>query len=176
MNKLAGLTGGQTFFNTNGIEDSIRKAVQDAEVTYTLGFYPSQEMQDGKYHKLAVKLPKRSVSVHHRDGYFAYRADAEMDRRASLDELLQEPLDAGGVILVAQATPGGAKLGSYLIKVNVDLHDLQLEHQNGRHSGAVDVSFFVEEEGKGRTKTFTLDIPDDQFTAALEKEALSKNS
>jgi VWFA-related protein len=38
MNLLAGLTGGLVYFNTNGLEDSMLKAVEDGDVTYTLGF------------------------------------------------------------------------------------------------------------------------------------------
>ncbi len=169
MNKLAGLTGGRVFTNTNGIEDSIRKAVEDAEVTYTLGFYPSQESQDGKYHKLTVKVSRRSLSVHHMDGYFAFKNDADVDRRATLEELVQEPLDASGVSLLAQVAPDATKPSSYQIKVNVDLHDLQLEHENARYSGAVDLLFFIEGSGKGRTTTVKLDIPDEQFAAAIQK-------
>jgi VWFA-related protein len=84
MNALASLTGGRAFYNTNGIEDSIAKAVEDAEITYTLGFYPSSENLDGTYHKLTVKMSRRVGSVHHRGGYIASKAMAGADQgRAS---------------------------------------------------------------------------------------------
>ncbi len=53
---LAGLTGGLVFYNkSNAIEESIRTAVDDGELTYTLGFYPMEESQDGESHRLRVQ-------------------------------------------------------------------------------------------------------------------------
>ncbi len=71
MNTLATLTGGQAFYNTNGIEDSIQRAVEDAEVTYTLGFYPPPATLDGTFHRLTVKVAGRGRDVRSRRGYIA---------------------------------------------------------------------------------------------------------
>ena len=70
MNTLAGLTGGRAFYNTNGIEDSIQQAVDDAEVTYTLGFYPADE-PDETFHRLTVKVAGKGRDVRYRRGYYA---------------------------------------------------------------------------------------------------------
>lgn len=87
----------------------------------------------------------------------------------SLEELFRDPLDATGLGLLAQAIPDPAKPGSFEVQVRVDLHDLQLVSENGRRSGRVDVSFLVAGTGRVRTKTFKIDIPDDQFAATLER-------
>jgi VWFA-related protein len=70
MNTLADLTGGRAYYNTNGIEDSIRQATDDAEVTYTLGFYPGDE-PDEKFHRLTVKVTGKGRDVRFRRGYYA---------------------------------------------------------------------------------------------------------
>lgn len=70
MNTLAGLTGGRAFYNTNGIEDSIQQAVNDAEITYTLGFYPADEPDD-TFHRLTVKVAGKGRDVRFRRGYYA---------------------------------------------------------------------------------------------------------
>jgi hypothetical protein len=36
-------------------------------------------------------------------------------------------------------------------------------HVNGKRSGGIDVTFFVEGSGKFMTKTTKVDVPDDQF-------------
>ena len=169
MNTLASLTGGQAYYNTNGIEDSIAKAVDDAELTYTLGYYPPEGSLDGTYHKLTVKVSRRTGSIRHRRGYFASATGADPDHGVSLEELFRDPLDATGLGLLAQAIPDPAKPGSFEVQVRVDLHDLQLVSENGRRSGRVDVSFLVAGTGRVRTKTFKIDIPDDQFAATLER-------
>jgi VWFA-related protein len=169
MNTLASLTGGRAFYNTNGIEDSIAKAVEDAELTYTLGFYPAEGSLDGTYHKLTVKLMKRGGSVHHRGGYIASKAMIGPDQVAAIGELMRDPLEATSLGLVAQATADAARPGSWTVRVNVDLHDVRLEHEGARRSGAVDLSFMLGASGKIRTKTIRIDIPDDQFDAAMER-------
>jgi hypothetical protein len=169
MNALASLTGGRAFCNTNGIEDSIAKAVEDAELTYTLGFYPSEGSLDGTYHKLTVKLLKRGGSVHYRDGHIASKAMAGPDQGASIGELMRDPLEATGLGLVAQALADAAKPGSWTVRVNVELHDMHLEHVGARRSGAVDLSFLLEGSGKIRMRTIRMDIPDDQFDGMIEK-------
>ncbi|MGZ4790013.1 MAG: VWA domain-containing protein [Terriglobales bacterium] len=71
MNTLAGLTGGRAFYVDNGLDSLIEEAVEDSELIYTLGFYPSQESQDGDWHKLKVVVGRPGVSVRYREAYFA---------------------------------------------------------------------------------------------------------
>jgi len=169
MNFLAALTGGRAFYNTNGIEDSIGKAVEDAELTYTLGFYPPEASQDGTNHKLVVKVSARDVSVHHRETYLAFKANTAPRERLTLRQLLDDPLDATQIGLLAQAAPDESRPGSERIQVTIDLHDLQLQHESAHRTGEVAVSFFPERLGKVLTRTIRIDIPDDQFVAALQQ-------
>jgi VWFA-related protein len=167
MNRFAALTGGQAFYNTNGIEDSIRKAVEDSAITYTLGFYPAEETADGKFHKLAVKLDRKGVDIRSRNGYFAAKAGEDPAAPLTVTQLLQDPLDASAVGIAAQASPDAAQSGRYEIRAVIDLHDIHLEHRNGLSSGAVNVSVFVEGSRSARTITRKVEIPDDQLASAL---------
>jgi hypothetical protein len=51
----------------------------------------------------------------------------------------------------------------------MDLHDVQLERANARRSGSIDLSFLLVGTGEVWTKTIRIDIPDNQFDAALDK-------
>jgi hypothetical protein len=170
MAMLANLTGGLLFYdNSNDLEDSMQTAMDDGELTYTLGFYPQQEDREGVWHKLKVDVDRRGVSVRHRGNYFASRAAGAGNDRPTLEDLLKDSLDATQVQLVAEAGPDPARAGSYRIKLNLDLHNVQLKHENARWSGGADVSFLVEGSGRLSTKTLKIDIPDDQFAATIEK-------
>ena len=70
MNTLADLTGGRAYYNTNGIEDSMEQAVDDAAVTYTLGFYPAGEADD-TFHRLTVKVAGKGRDARFRRGYYS---------------------------------------------------------------------------------------------------------
>jgi VWFA-related protein len=73
MQYVAELTGGKAFFNTNDIQGAIRKVIEDSAVTYTLGFYTSEENWDDRYHKIKVKVKRSGAEVRAKKGYFAER-------------------------------------------------------------------------------------------------------
>jgi hypothetical protein len=168
MNMMASLTGGRVFKNDNGIGEMIQEAVDDGGFTYTLGFYPREE-QDGSWHKLKVEVARHGVSMRYRENYFAARAIDETRARPDLGQLLRDPLDSTQLELVAETAPDPQHPGVLRIKVTVDLHNIELRHENAIHSGAVDLSFYVRETGKAMTRTFKIDIPDAQFAAYVEK-------
>jgi VWFA-related protein len=178
MAKLSGLTGGLLFTNDNGIEDLIQTAIADGEFTYTLGFYPMQEEQDGNWHNLKVEVARPGVSVRYREAYFAAKtmpaptpAPAANDHPAlpSLETLIRDPLDATQVRLVAETMPDPAKPGFQQVHVSVDLHDVHLEKLDNMWVGGVDVSLSIEGSRAARTITTKVKIPDALLASALEK-------
>jgi VWFA-related protein len=169
MNFLAGLTGGEAYYNTNGIEDSIQTAVEDGDVTYSLSFYPSEDSQDGKVHKLSVKVARTGVGLRYRENYLAPKPQSEAENRPSLDQLLKDPLDATQIGVLAQATPDQTRPGFFDVRVAVDLHGVQLGNQGGKWVGAVEISFHVEASNTAQSVTRTIEVPEDQLATALER-------
>ncbi len=101
------------YLNTNGIENSIRIAVEDADLTYTLGFYPAQESKDRDLHSLKVKVARGGVSVRYRENYSASLTPAKAhgrptNDRPTMDQLLNDPLNATQLGLFAERRPSGA--------------------------------------------------------------------
>jgi VWFA-related protein len=176
MNLLAGRTGGEVYFNSNGIEDSIQTAVEDGELTYTLGFYPTQEGQDGLWHKLKVEVARQGVKVRYRQNYFAGPAEQAANERPTLQQLFQDPLDATQLEVLAEPAPDPERRGFVQVKVTVDPHNLEWKREDGRRSGGVDVSFSVEGSTKWLTKTSKFGVPEEQFAAFLEKGIVTVES
>jgi VWFA-related protein len=169
MNLLAGLTGGDVYFNTNGLEGSMLKAVEDSDVTYSLGFYPSEDSQDGKAHKLKVSVARGGVSLRYRESYFATKTQSEAGDRPTLDRLLRDPLDATQIGLLVEAPPDPARPGFFNARVSVDLRNVQLGNQDGKWVGAIDLAFHVEESNSAQTTSRTIEIPEEEYATALEK-------
>jgi VWFA-related protein len=151
MNTLAGLTGGRAFYVTNGIEDSIRTAVEDSELIYTLGFYPPERSQNGDWHKLRVTVARHGLDVRYREAYLASKGLVDPDQRRTFDQMLHDTLDAAEIGVLAETAPDLGRPGFYNVRVSVDLHDVQLAHQEGRWVGAVAVSLYVEGSKAART-------------------------
>ena len=176
MNTLAGLTGGRAFYVTNGIEDSIRQAVEDSELIYTLGFYPSEKSQNGDWHGLRVTVARHGVDVRYREAYLASKGLAEAGQRRTLNDLVRDPLDATEIGVLAETARDPSRPESYAVRVSVDLHDVQLTHQEARWTGALTVSLYVEGSKAARQITRKIEIPDDQLAAALEQGIVVNDS
>lgn len=170
MNTLAALTGGKAFYNTNGIDESIQRAVEESELTYTLGFYPSEDSFDEKFHKLLVKVDRKGADVRFRKGYFANTLSGAQDTLTPLSKLLADPLDATEVGLQVDTSPDPAAPGSFHVRALVDPHDIHLERQNDRWQGTLTLSVLVEGAKTARNITRKIDIPEPGLAASLEKQ------
>jgi VWFA-related protein len=175
MLRLADQTGGRAFYFNNDLESSIRTAISDAAVRYTLGFYPAQNGFDGKFHNLEVKVARNDVEVRHRTGYFAVKDEApsERERRTIMADLLSSPLDASQIGLQAAAQPepanGNSKANAFRLQLRVDAADLQLERRNDRWVGNLDVAIRLESSKQKdvELRTVALDLTEENFRTAL---------
>ncbi len=73
MQELADRTGGRAAYNTNDLASAVRRAIDDTRVTYTVGYYSTDETQDGKFRDIKVKVNRPRLDVRHRKGYFALK-------------------------------------------------------------------------------------------------------
>lgn len=168
MNTLAGLTGGRAYYADNGLDSLIAEAVEDSELIYTLGFYPSQESQDGDWHKLQVSVDRRGVNVRYREAYFAAKGTADADRHSTLEQMLKDTLDVAEIGLRADTTPDETRPGFYNVRATVDLHDVHLDHQDAQWVGGVEISLYMEGAKSAYRVARKIAIPDSQLAAALE--------
>jgi VWFA-related protein len=171
MIRLAGETGGRAFYFNNDLESSIRSAISDAQVSYTLGFYPSENGFDGKFHNLSVKVARKDVEVRHRSGYFALKDQApdEKERRSIMAELLSSPLDASQIGLQASVQPVSGNARAFQVLLRIEASDLRLERRNDRWSGILDLAIRVEssKEKTVQIRTIPVNLAEDRFRTAL---------
>ena len=139
MKLLADWTGGRAFYNTNDIKGAVKQAMEDAEVTYTLGFYADEKDLDGTYHELKVKVARKGTETSYRKGYFASPATsgAAQSPVDILKNAMASPADATGMGLTATLTPAPAPPGSFVVALGMDLQNLHLESRNGRWADSV---------------------------------------
>jgi VWFA-related protein len=71
MYEVADRTGGRAFLNTNDITGSIRSAISDTAVSYTMAFTPTHNEWDGRYREIRLKVDRPGVEVRCRTGYYA---------------------------------------------------------------------------------------------------------
>lgn len=148
METIAQRTGGKAYYNSNDIKSAIRGAIDDSKVTYVLGYYPSHNTWDGKFHDLKVKLNRNGVNVRHRLGYFAFpeQPQAAQTRQVALREAAWSVLDATTIPLTVRLGPNLPQPGKLRVVMQVDLRSLNLEQKADRWIGTLDI-LFVQQAG-----------------------------
>ncbi len=147
MQSLAEETGGRAYVNGNDLTGAIRKAIDDGEVTYTLGFYVDPASLDGKFHDLKVRVKRNSLEVRTQRGYFALKDVADNNPAKAINVPMMSPLESSSIHLLARVERAG---GGLSISGSVDLRDLQLEQAGDSRTGAVEL-FLIQQDASGDT-------------------------
>jgi VWFA-related protein len=76
MDQIATDTGGQAFYNTNGLAEAVTKALTAGSNYYTITYAPTDRRQDGAYHQIRVELAdvetsNKGFQLAYRHGYYA---------------------------------------------------------------------------------------------------------
>ncbi len=175
MNILAERTGGRAFYNTNDIQGSIRRAIDDSRVTYVLGYYPTHGQWNGKFREIKVQVKRPGLHLRHRGGYFAL-PDKPLDpqqRQALLREAVSSPLDATILGLNVYVTPVDVP-GARTLKTELQIssRDVTLDPEGDRWVGAVDVLFLqLAPDGSsvgGETKTVNMRLTRETYEAVVK--------
>jgi VWFA-related protein len=142
MQILAARTGGHAFFNTNNIGGAVRKVLEDAEVSYTLGFYPDSGDLDHKYHELKVKVDRPHLDVRHRKGYYAVeeKPPTAQEMVAAMRSTLANGLDATGITLTVETERVAPPQLKLQLKLTVDLATISLDHQQEFWTGKLEMA------------------------------------
>jgi hypothetical protein len=88
METLAQQTGGRAFYNTNGLDAAMAKAIDEGSHYYTLADAPTSNKTDGKYRRIEVKLPNTDYKIAYRRGYYADKPGARQSSESAADDPL----------------------------------------------------------------------------------------
>jgi VWFA-related protein len=71
MEAMAEDTGGHAFYNSNGLTQSISKAIDTGSNYYTLTYSPTNMQWDERFRAIKVKVDQPNVKLSYREGYYA---------------------------------------------------------------------------------------------------------
>ncbi|MFP5234905.1 MAG: VWA domain-containing protein [Acidobacteriota bacterium] len=170
MTMLAEQTGGQAFFNTNGLEQVMDKIGKSTTDFYTLSYTPTDQRMDGALRTIDINLPGKDYKLIYRRGYYALDQGipgaALQARQRGLQAYKQQQggnvdpllpfMDLGmpmsnqllyeAKITPLPPSPSGPDAGKlrYSIDFAVDLKDLDLKLEpDGTHRGVVNFTLLV---------------------------------
>ncbi len=95
LTTLAADTGGKAFLDDNDLAAGIVNAQNSVQSYYIVGYYSSNEKQDGRYRRVQIKLaPTIQAKLDYRTGYFGSKTFAKFTE-ADKEQQLQEALMLG---------------------------------------------------------------------------------
>ena len=148
METLARETGGRAFYNTNGLDAAIAKAIDEGSHYYTLAYAPTDGRTDGKYRRIEVRVPEREYKLSYRRGYYADKPEVEKTAESEDDPLIpligfgmpnfdQISFQIEATLVHPQPTPGARRAGTntelpdpvirYATDIAVSLQNFSLE-------------------------------------------------
>jgi VWFA-related protein len=75
LRRFSDETGGRAIHNTNDHAEYLDEVIADASAYYLVGYTPTREIADGKFHKIDVEVKRRGLRVVSRRGYWAPRSE-----------------------------------------------------------------------------------------------------
>lgn len=152
MQEIARETGGVAFYNTNDIMGSIHRAVNDAQNSFLLGYYPAHHNWKGEFRKIQVKIDHKGLEVHARQGYFAAAEQilSAKDVQSTFLQSCQSSLDATGILVTAKVAPNISKDKKLLLTtVYLNLRNFQFDLENGQENADLQYGLF-ENDANGK--------------------------
>jgi VWFA-related protein len=182
---LAYETGGFPFVNQNDMNKGIRKAVNDQNSYYLLGYQPDAETFDPKknrFNRLEIKVKRPGVKVRYRSGFFGITDEklrSVSKNQTPVQKLLSaltSPFNASGVNLSLYPIYGNdAETGDFIrALVYIDAKDLKFtEIPDGKRKASFDlIAMTFGDNGIAvdkLSKNFTVEVSERVYQNMLKK-------
>lgn len=172
---LAAATGGSSMLANVNAAALVDQMSADYRDYYSLG-YSSPKSQDGRYHRIEVRVPGRDVRVRHTEGYRAKTPEQRMKERtlsALLFDHADNPLDVRVQLMPEQQQEGGRHLVLPVL-VRVPISQLVLVPQGSDHIARVSIVIAVR-DAEGRLSepqrvVVPITIPNEKLLEAMGQE------
>jgi len=148
LRTLSNSTGGMAVLYTNNFEDGLSKVLRRNNGYYLLAYTPQNDVFDGKFRKLQVKVKRDGARVYTREGYFARENGGRQEPKTKEEALLfaaKSPLTARDINLSGNLLfkPTAANKSDVDIHLLVDAANLHFAQVDGKYQTSFDVAGFV---------------------------------
>jgi VWFA-related protein len=172
LSHLATTTGGR-MINSVNVGALIARMSADYRDYYSLG-YSSPKSQDGRYHRIEVRVPGHEVELRHTEGYRAKTGEQRMRERtlsALLFDVGENPLG-----IKVQLMPESRRDRHWLLPVvvRVPISQLVLVPQGNEHVAQVSIAIAVRDANGGlsdpQSYELPIRIPNDRLLDSMSQE------
>jgi hypothetical protein len=179
---IAELTGGQ--FTSLQVGPAFVGRIDDASrFQYTLGYYPTNNVMDGKYRRVEVRVNRPGVRVLYRHGYYARQFTAGFDRLRMIAysritaaaAYAMEVRDLPVVLHAEVGKAADAADGSREVRIQaqVPAERISLTEVDGRKKGSLEIAVFCADSNQRLVglswNTFEFEMTPDAYQRFLQK-------
>jgi hypothetical protein len=198
MSMIAENTGGKAYFDTNGLKESVEKAIGDGSNYYTFSYTPADQKLDGSFRRIEVKVDQAGSHLSYRETYFADDPNETLHGKKVLPQTAMQAAMVRGapgasqILFSVQATPSAATVDkitkgakpeaklmkapyrSYDLLYAVDVHDVAFTASSDgvRHGSLEFAALVYDDEGElvnQSTSRISLDLPADRYAQVLAR-------
>jgi VWFA-related protein len=182
MKEIADRTGGRAAYNTNDLARAVRRAIDDARVTYTIGYYPADDTQDGRFRDIKVRISRPGLDVRYRKGYFALRPldTSEKMRKADMRAAVWSPLESTAVAMTARVDfTESPQADGINVALQIDPATVAFRKEGERWKAELDVVYVQKDErgemrGDGINDRISLALTDATYADVVNRGILSQ--
>ncbi|MCM3879701.1 MAG: VWA domain-containing protein [Vicinamibacterales bacterium] len=185
-------TGGFAAVNTNDLGSAFGRIVDASSRYYVLGYYPPAHPQDGRFHKIDVRVKRPGLNVSARKGYASPHSRTARERKrdeearrlrdmkrggagttsAELRDVLNAPMQQGGLAFSLQAAPfrdlqGSQREASVALAIEFDGDRFPFPEKDGLFANRLELTFFgIGGDGRAQRTTrseFNLNLRPDTY-------------
>jgi len=141
LQTLASDTGGKAFTDSNDFGAAFTQIIRDTSAYYLLGYSSTNDVKDGRFRRIAVRVKRSDLRVEARNGYYAERDFAHtgrQDRERELQEQLASPVSSTDIPVFMSAGWFRLAVDRYYVPLSVAIP--------GRPEGELDVLGAVRDE------------------------------
>ncbi len=184
MFALSEETGGLFLHDTNDLAGALRKAAEDSDGYYLIGYRPdANTFENGngqpKFHRIEVKVKGAGLHVRSRDGFFGEPGGGlplDRTRQAEIVHALQSPFSTGSIHPRLTAVFVNLKQTGSFINAWLYFNPKELKwssEPDGSHKASIDVAAAAfDENGLALAPidtTFTLQLTSQKYGESLKK-------
>ncbi len=174
LNAIAAPSGGIFYFDRDDLDVAIRGALNDGLISYTLGFYQTDDDKRTPVHQIGVRVSRPGVILRYRTSYTIQPPQpASTNPVHDLIQAMNRPVDATAIGITASAARIADRLD---LSVNFEIAALDLKLTDGLWKGQTELlARFATADGvqAGDTlaETVTFNLRPATYASMLEKGA-----
>jgi VWFA-related protein len=134
LQEISDLTGGR-YYASDAVDAAVNQAATDSRAGYTIGYFPTAQEWNGKFHKVRIASDRRDLRFNAEKGYYAYPYEGDVREQGILRIAAVSPFDSPQIGLRASVSQRSH------FEIHIDPSDLVLRPRGDAFEARLGLTF-----------------------------------